>query len=46
MGRLKKEIVLYKMGIEYFKEGNLQGALDCFGKAVERNPRFSKGWIW
>ncbi len=34
------------MGIEYFKQGDLKGALDYFGKATERNSRFSKAWIY
>lgn len=46
MGRVKKETILYRMGIENCNQGNLYGALECFSKALDRNPDFSRAFIF
>jgi tetratricopeptide (TPR) repeat protein len=46
MGRTKKELILYRMGIEYCNQGNLFEALDSFSKALDRNSDFSKAFIF
>jgi tetratricopeptide (TPR) repeat protein len=46
MGRLKKEIIFYKNGISLFNEVDYNSALNYFDKAIERNSRFLKAWIF
>ena len=48
MGRLKKEIEFYKNGVSLFNEKltDYNGALNYFDKAIERNSRFLKAWIF
>jgi len=46
MGRTRREIIHYKKGKKYCNQGNYFGALDCFSKAINKNPDFSKPLIF
>lgn len=46
MGRLKKEIKLYKEGINAYNESNYMEALNCFQKSIDRNSKFFKAWVF
>ena len=34
----------YQKGLDFGKEGDAEGAIECWGKTVELNPKHFEGW--
>lgn len=46
MGRQKKEVILFKKGLDYYNNCDYVNAIKSFDEAISRNERFSKAWIY